>query len=128
VPVPAADEKFAVYKITKRRDEDITAALGAFFLRLAKDGTVAEIRIAYGGMAATPKRADAVEKALIGKKWTEETVVAAMAEYANDFSPLTDMRATAQYRAMASRNLLLRFFAETSGTSQPIQVSRHEAA
>jgi xanthine dehydrogenase small subunit len=128
VPVPTAEEKFAVYKITKRRDEDITAALGAFFLRLDEDGTVAEIRIAYGGMAATPKRAHAVEKALIGKKWTEETVVAAMAEYANDFSPLTDMRATAEYRAIASRNLLLRFFAETSGTKTPIQVSRHEAA
>lgn len=128
VPVPAADEKFAVYKITKRRDEDITAALGAFFLRLAKDGTVAEIRIAYGGMAATPKRARAVEQALIGKPWTEETVKIAMAEYANDFSPLTDMRATAEYRAMAARNLLLRFFAETSGITAPIQVSRHEAA
>jgi xanthine dehydrogenase small subunit len=95
---------------------------------LAPDGTVADIRIAYGGMAATPKRASAVEKALIGKPWTETTVEAAMAEYANDFSPLTDMRATAEYRAMAARNLLLRFFAEVSGAKGPIQVSRHEAA
>ena len=61
---------FAVYKITKRRDEDITAALGAFHLTLAKDGTVAAIRIAFGGMAATPKRAKAVEAALLGKPWT----------------------------------------------------------
>jgi xanthine dehydrogenase small subunit len=128
VPVPGQGEKFAIYKITKRRDEDITATLGAFFLRLAKDSTIAEVRIAYGGMAATPKRASAVEKALIGKPWSEETVVAAMAEYANDFSPLTDMRATAEYRAMAARNLLLRFYAETTGAKGPIQVSRHEAA
>jgi xanthine dehydrogenase small subunit len=128
VPVPARGENFAIYKISKRRDEDITATLGAFFLRLASDGTVAEVRIAYGGMAATPKRASAVEAALIGKKWTEETVVAAMAEYATDFSPLTDMRATAEYRSMAARNLLLRFFAETSGAKGPVQVSRHEAA
>ncbi|TIV96263.1 MAG: xanthine dehydrogenase small subunit, partial [Mesorhizobium sp.] len=64
VPVPAQSEKFAVYKVTKRRDEDITATLGAFYLTLAKDGTVADIRIAYGGMAATPKRATAVEKAV----------------------------------------------------------------
>jgi xanthine dehydrogenase small subunit len=128
VPVPARGEKFAIYKISKRRDEDITATLGAFFLRLAGDGTVAEVRIAYGGMAATPKRASAVEKALVGKAWTEETVVAAMAEYAGDFQPLTDMRATAEYRLMAARNLLLRFFAETSGVKAPIQVSRHEAA
>ncbi|MET2829394.1 xanthine dehydrogenase small subunit [Mesorhizobium shangrilense] len=128
VPVPAKGTKFAVYKVTKRRDEDITATLGAFLLTLAGDGTVADVRIAYGGMAATPKRASAVENALLGKPWTEETVEAAMAEYARDFTPLTDMRASAEYRALAARNLLLRFFAETSGTREPIQVSRYEAA
>ncbi|RWI28980.1 xanthine dehydrogenase small subunit [Mesorhizobium sp.] len=128
VPVPAKGTKFAVYKITKRRDEDITAALGAFLLTLAKDGAVAEVRIAYGGMAATPKRALGVEKALLGKPWTEATVETAMAEYAKDFTPLTDMRASAEYRALAAKNLLLRFFAETSGTKAPIQVSRYEAA
>jgi xanthine dehydrogenase small subunit len=128
VPVPAKATKFAVYKITKRRDEDITAALGAFYLTLAKGGKVADIRIAYGGMAATPKRAFAVEKALIGKPWTEATVEAAMAEYAKDFTPLTDMRASAEYRALAAKNLLLRFFAETTGTKAPIQVTRYEAA
>ncbi|TPM40222.1 xanthine dehydrogenase small subunit [Mesorhizobium sp. B2-3-4] len=128
VPVPAKDTRFAVYKVTKRRDEDITATLGAFHLNLAKDGTVADIRIAYGGMAATPKRASAVEKALIGKVWNEATVEAAMAEYANDFTPLTDMRATAEYRALAAKNLLLRFYVETTGNKAPFQVSRSEAA
>ncbi|WP_287391585.1 FAD binding domain-containing protein, partial [Mesorhizobium sp.] len=127
VPVPAKGTKFAVYKITKRRDEDITAALGAFLLTLASDDMVTDIRIAYGGMAATPKRAFGVEKALLGNPWTEATVEVAMAEYARDFTPLTDMRASAEYRALAARNLLLRFFAETSGTKAPIQVSRHEA-
>lgn len=128
VPVPASGEKFAVYKVTKRRDEDITATLGAFYLTLAKNGTVADIRIAYGGMAATPKRATAVEKALIGKVWSEATVEAAMAEYASDFTPLTDMRASAEYRALAAKNLLLRFYVETTGTKAPLQVSRSEAA
>ena len=128
VPVPAAGEKFAVYKVTKRRDEDITATLGAFRLALAADGTVAFVRIAYGGMAATPKRASAVEKALLGQPWTEETVLAAMESYAEDFSPLTDMRATAEYRALAARNLLLRFYMETTGGETPVQVSRYEAA
>lgn len=128
VPIPAKGDKFAVYKITKRRDEDITATLGAFSLRLAKDGTVASVRIAYGGMAATPKRATSVEKALTGKPWTEETVAAAMEKYAEDFAPLTDMRATAEYRALAARNLLLRFYTETTGTRAPFQVSRYEAA
>jgi xanthine dehydrogenase small subunit len=126
VPVPAKGEKFAVYKITKRRDEDITSTLGAFWLKLAKDGKVAAVRIAYGGMAATPKRAMAVEAALLGKPWNEATVEAAMAAYAADFTPLTDMRATAEYRALAARNLLMRFYIETAGTKAPVTVKRHE--
>jgi xanthine dehydrogenase small subunit len=128
VPVPAKGEKFAAYKITKRRDEDITATLGAFHLRLAKNGTVAAIRVAYGGMAATPKRARAVEAALLGKPWNEATVQAAMAEYARDFAPISDMRASAEYRALAAKNLLMRFFIETSGTKAPVRVRRFEAA
>jgi xanthine dehydrogenase small subunit len=128
VPVPAKGTHFAVYKITKRRDEDITATLGAFHLQLGKDGRVAAICIAYGGMAATPKRARAVEAALLGKPWTEATVAAAIDAYAQDFTPLTDMRASAEYRALAGRNLLMRFFAETSGTKAPLQVSRQAAA
>ena len=128
VPVPDKDDHFAVYKVTKRRDEDITASLGAFWLQLAKDGTVADVRITYGGMAATPKRASAVEKALIGQPWTEATVEAAMSRYPEDFTPLTDMRATAEYRALVAKNLLLRFYAETTGTKAPFTVSRYEAA
>lgn len=128
VPVPPATEKFAVYKVTKRRDEDITATLGAFRLALAADGTVATILIAYGGMAATPKRAFAVEKALVGQPWTEATVEAAMEKYAEDYTPLTDMRATAAYRALVAKNLLLRFYMETTSSGLPAQVSRYEAA
>lgn len=126
VPQPAAGDKFAVHKITKRRDEDITATLGAFHLVLADDGTVNSIRIAYGGMAATPKRARTVEAALLGKKWSQENVEAAMAAYDEDFAPLSDMRASASYRALVAKNLLLRFYLETSGTSGPLGVSRHD--
>jgi xanthine dehydrogenase small subunit len=124
VPLPARGEKFAVYKVSKRRDEDITSTLGAFRLAVARDGTVAAIRIAFGGMAATPKRAFAVEAALIGKPWTEETVEAAIVAFETDFTPLTDMRATAAYRMLAAKNLLRRFFIETSGTKAPVQVGR----
>jgi len=127
VPRLAPGEAFRCYKISKRFDQDISAVMGAFKLRL--DGPrITQARIAYGGMAATPKRASSVEHALRGKPWTEETVQTAMAEYARDFTPLTDMRASAEYRALAAKNLLLRFFAETSGTRAPIQVSRYEAA
>jgi xanthine dehydrogenase small subunit len=128
VPVPAKGSHFAVYKISKRRDEDITATLGAFNLMLDAEGRVASIRIAYGGMAATPKRAKAVEEALAGKPWTEAVVEAALDTYGEDFAPLSDMRASAEYRMLASRNLLLRFFAETQGGTVPVQVSRYEVA
>jgi len=128
VPLPNKSSRFAVYKISKRRDEDITSALGAFHLTLAGDGNVAAIRIAYGGMAATPKRALAVEAALIGRPWNEATVEAALPRYDEDFTPLTDMRATASYRSLAAKNLLRRFLAETSDTSVPVQISRHEPA
>jgi xanthine dehydrogenase small subunit len=128
VPVPPKDAHFAVYKVSKRRDEDITSTLGAFCLTLSKAGTVASARIAYGGMAATPKRAKAVEAALLGKPWTEETVTTAMEAYKQDFSPLTDMRATAEYRALAARNLIMRFWLETTGTKAPVTVTRNEAA
>lgn len=127
VPMPAKDAHFAIYKISKRRDEDITAALGAFHV-IVKGGVVESARIAYGGMAATPKRAEAVEAALVGRPWNEETVEAAMARYTEDFTPLTDMRATAQYRALVARNLLRRFYFETTGTTAPLTVSRYEAA
>jgi xanthine dehydrogenase small subunit len=128
VPVPAEGTHFAVHKITKRRDEDITAVLGAFYLTLAENGTVLDIRIAYGGMAATPKRAKAVEGALRGRPWGEAAVEAALDAYERDFTPLTDMRASAEYRMLVAKNLLRRFYLETTGTEAPVQVSRHEAA
>jgi xanthine dehydrogenase small subunit len=128
VPVPAEGAHFAVHKITKRRDEDITAVLGAFHLRLADNGVVSDIRIAYGGMAATPKQAKAVEAMLIGRVWSEATVEAALDAYETDFTPLTDMRASAEYRMLVAKNLLRRFYLETTGTKAQLQVSRHEAA
>ncbi len=125
VPVPDAASRFAVWKISKRRDEDITAVLGAFDLRIA-DGRVEAARIAYGGMAATPKRAKSVEKALAGKAWTQETVEAALSAYERDFQPISDMRASADYRMMVAKNLLRRFYLESTGGSA--NLSRYEAA
>ena len=121
VPKPADDAHFAVYKITKRRDEDISAVCGAFHIRLGSDGRVAFARIAFGGMAATPKRAANVEAALIGKPWTMETVDAARAAFDADFQPLTDWRATAEYRQLTAKNLLTRFFLETTGAPQELK-------
>ena len=114
VPALAEDARFSVYKISKRRDEDITAVLGAFCLRLDGD-IVADLRLAYGGMAGIPKRAAHAEAALIGKPWTEANVRAAMTALDEDFTPLTDWRATAEYRMLTAKNLILRFFLESRG-------------
>ncbi|MFJ6325752.1 MULTISPECIES: xanthine dehydrogenase small subunit [unclassified Rhizobium] len=121
VPYPAADAHFAVYKITKRRDEDITAVLGAFHLTLDNAGKVADIRIAFGGMAGTPKRARTVEAELVGKPWTEATVTAVRPAFDADYKPLTDWRATAEYRQLTAKNLLLRFYLETAGAPQELK-------
>ncbi|SIQ28708.1 xanthine dehydrogenase small subunit [Rhizobium sp. RU20A] len=115
VPAPKRGEHYAVYKISKRRDEDISALCGAFRIALAGDGTVTSATIAFGGMAGTPKRAKAVEAALIGKRWTEETVSAARAGFEADYQPLTDWRATAAYRLLTAKNLVTRFYLETTG-------------
>ena len=127
VPVPRAGAHFGVHKVTKRRDEDITATLGAFLVEVV-DGVVTSARIAYGGMAATPKRARAVEAFLVGKAWSVATVQAAMGEYPKDFTPLSDMRASAEYRLLAAQNLMLRFHFETTGPKKPITVTRERAA
>ncbi len=111
-------EHFAVYKISKRRDEDISTLCGAFRVFVSDSGTVGMVRIAFGGMAATPKRAKSVEAALLGRPWTEETIEAAVAAFAVDFQPISDMRASADYRLLVAQNLLRRFHAETTGNDQ----------
>lgn len=124
IPLPTTESHYAVYKISKRRDEDISALCAAFNLTLADDGTVADIRLAFGGMAGTPKRAAHLEAALTGKAWTQDTIDEARHALDDDFSPLTDWRATAEYRQLTAKNLLTRFFLETSGT--PNELKRFE--
>jgi xanthine dehydrogenase small subunit len=114
IPVLPDDELMACYKVTKRKDEDISALCGAFRVKVV-DGVVQSARVAFGGMAATPKRAAAVEAALVGKPWTVATVEAAIPVFATDYQPLTDMRASAEYRLLAAQNLLRRFFFEATG-------------
>jgi xanthine dehydrogenase small subunit len=113
VPLARPEIQFRAYKISKRFDQDISAVCGTFALRL-EGGRVADIRIAFGGMAATPKRAAAAEAALARQAWTETAVRAAMRALDRDFQPIGDMRASAEYRQLVARNLLLKFFLETA--------------
>ena len=121
IPALPEGEHYAVYKISKRRDEDISSVCGAFRLALAQDGTVAGVRIAFGGMAATPKRAKAVEAALIGKTWNTAAIEAALPAFAVDYQPITDMRASAEYRLLVAQNLLRRFYLETTGQGERLE-------
>jgi xanthine dehydrogenase small subunit len=118
IPYLPAGESLACYKLTKRMDEDISALCGAFRVFVNDDGNVGMVRIAFGGMAATPKRAKAVEEALVGKPWTSAAIEAAIPAFATDFTPLSDMRASKEYRLLAAQNLLRRFHLETTGAAE----------
>ena len=107
------------YKISKRFDQDISAICGCFNV-VVEGGVVSGARIAFGGMAGVPKRAAAVEAALVGQPWTLATAQAAADALQVDFTPLSDMRASAGYRMVAGRNLLLRYFHDLAGT--PVSV------
>ncbi len=111
VPLPRPGRLFASYKVSKRFDQDISAVCGAFAVDL-EGGRVASVRIAFGGMAAVPQRAPLTEAALAGKPWSQQSVLAALPALERDYTPLTDMRASAGYRLLAARNLLRRFFLE----------------
>ncbi|RUT34927.1 xanthine dehydrogenase small subunit [Arsenicitalea aurantiaca] len=121
IPALPAGEQFAVYKISKRREEDISTLCGAFRIFVNDAGTVGMVRIAFGGMAATPKRARAVEAALVGRPWSAETIEAALPAFSEDFQPISDMRASADYRMLTARNLLRRFHLETTGAGQRLE-------
>ena len=109
------------YKVSKRFDQDISAVCGAYAVTL-RDGTVADARVAYGGMAAIPKRAPRTEAALIGKPWSEATVDAAAQALTGDYTPLSDMRASDHYRLRVAQNLLTRFYYEHSDADAPTRV------
>ncbi len=112
VPRRRPAQQLRVYKISKRFDSDISAVCAALALELDA-GHVVAVRVVYGGMAATVRRAPGAEAALQGQPWTEATLVAAQAALALDFKPLSDMRASAAYRLQVAQNLLRRFWLET---------------
>lgn len=122
VPLPKRSQVFRTYKLSKRFDSDISAVCAAFALTLDGD-RIESARVAFGGMAATPKRAAKCEAALGGQSWTEATARAAMAALEQDYRPMTDMRASADYRRQTARNLLYRFFLETR-PAQPLPPQR----
>ncbi|WP_410209437.1 xanthine dehydrogenase small subunit [Aquirhabdus sp.] len=104
---------FHTYKIAKRNEQDISAVCGAFAVVLDSTGIVQSARIAYGGMAAIPKRATSCETALVGQPWSRALIETAQNALRLDFAPLSDGRASAEYRQIVAANLLTRFWFET---------------
>jgi xanthine dehydrogenase small subunit len=112
IPLARPGQQFRTYKLAKRYDQDISAVCAAFAIEL-DNGVVRNAHIAYGGMAATSRRAPLAEAALNGKPWDEATLRAGMEALAKDYTPLSDMRASANYRMRTAQNLLRRFWLET---------------
>ena len=109
VPKPAANQVFKCFKISKRFDDDISAVMGAFLFTVESAKIVAA-RIAFGGMAATPKRATKTEVALMGK-----TLEEALSVVLDDYAPIADMRASAEYRVTVGNALLHKALMEAAG-------------
>jgi xanthine dehydrogenase small subunit len=120
IPLLAAGQEFAAYKLSKRFDQDISTVIGAF--RLARHGgEVRELCVAYGGMGPRAARAPSVEAALAGRPWTSTALADVDALLARDFTPMTDHRGGAGYRLRAAAGLLRRFQLETTATA-PVRV------
>ena len=124
VPLAATNRQMRAYKISKRFDCDISAVCAGLSITLDED-TVREVRLAFGGMAATVQRAAHAEAALHGQPWSQAAVDAAKAALTEDFKPLSDMRASAAYRMQAAQNLLQRFWLETRRVDPlPVEMTR----
>lgn len=121
VPLPA-DVEFRAYKVSKRIDDDISAVCAAFALRIS-DGIVTSARLAFGGMAATPKRATHCEQALLNQPWTDATIEKACLALAQDFTPLSDFRASKEYRLLTAQNLLRKYHLELTSPQTPSRVT-----
>ena len=121
IHVPANDGwQVQAHKISKRFDSDISAVCGGFAIKM--DGErIEDVRLAWGGMAAIVKRAAGAEAALRGQVWSEATLQAAQAALAADFAPLSDMRASREYRMQVAQNLLRRLM--VSQQLKPEQLS-----
>lgn len=116
IPLLPGGVHIAGYKVSKRFDQDIAAVCAGFMVELEGD-RVESARLGFGGMAAIPARARKAEAALLGKAWCAETVEAAVAALHDDFEPLSDLRASREYRLLAAGQLLRRFYRESVGNA-----------
>ena len=112
IPLPRDGAVLKAYKISRRFDQDISAVCGAFLLTV-DDGVLTDLRIGFGGMAATPVRARHAEAAMRGRPWNAGTVERGMEALSLDVTPIDDLRASAEYRMLVAGNLVRKAFLET---------------
>ncbi len=124
IPRADASHSFRAYKISKRLDDDISAVCAAFNLRI-DNGVVSGARVAFGGMAAISKRANACEAALLGADWNSITIERACTALATDFTPLSDFRASKEYRLLSAQNLLRKYFIELQAPQLETRVTAY---
>jgi xanthine dehydrogenase small subunit len=115
VPKAVASETSRVYKVSKRFEDDISAVCLAINLQV-ENGMVRKASIGVGGVAATPVRAVKTQAALMGLPWNQTTVDRGMQALRAEFTPISDMRASSDYRTTVLGNLLQRFWLETQGS------------
>ncbi|HEV7231463.1 MAG TPA: xanthine dehydrogenase small subunit [Bacteroidia bacterium] len=112
IPKPVSQSRVKFYKVSKRKDLDISTVSAGFQLQL-ENKKVKSITLAYGGMAAVTKRASEAESFLTGKEWKRDVVEQAMDLVEKAYTPLSDARSGAAFRSLAAKNLLLKFWIET---------------
>lgn len=113
LPTLKANAVVKWYKVSKRKDLDISTVSGGFRIVLDDLNRITDTTLAYGGMAERVKRSSSAETFLQGKLWTRETVEGAMELIDKDFTPISDARSSAEFRTVAARNLLLKFWSDT---------------
>jgi xanthine dehydrogenase small subunit len=117
IPKPTTGQNLKIYKISKRIDDDISAVLAAFFIEI-KENKIINVRFAFGGMAAIPKRAPTTEAALLGDSLTKESVERAKTALTDDFQPMSDVRASDKYRMKVAQNLIEKCYLELKNTNK----------
>lgn len=124
IPKVTLSPDIRAWKVSKRSEDDISAVFAAFNLQRSGD-RVTLARIAFGGMAATPRRAVACEAALTGAEWSAATLARACRALEQDFQPLSDARGSAAWRMQLAKNLLRRYFHQLNGELAVTEVSRY---
>lgn len=124
IPKRTISPDFVAWKVSKRLDDDISAVFVAINMHV-EHGVIQHVRIAFGGMASTPKRATAAESAMRNATFSSDTIEKACTALSQDFQPLSDFRASADYRLHVARNLLRRYFARACGELTITEVARY---